>query len=159
MPYMVTDSNAKAGPRKHEIPVVTGTDGEVLQTKTYELKSEVPTEMPESHAMFFLRDPSFHVFDEAGNIVKPVPVIDGGMGGFALAEDQLIATYDELAKESLYRRCKVIAGSDSITAKSKPEEMIAFLKARAKPAAGRGRGSELAIGEASKAELDLVVPQ
>ena len=151
--FMVFDSNAKTGPRKHEIPTKTDTDGTVLVTKTYSLSAEVPTEMEEAHAMFFLRDPSFQVY-QGEVLLKPLVVREGGLGGFKLNEGEVIATYDELSKDALYRRCKVLTGSEGITAKSKPEEMIAFILARAKPPVGLSRGSEGKVGELDASTLD-----
>lgn len=154
--FFVFDSNAKTGPRAHEVPTRTEADGTVLWTKAYLLSADKPTEMPEEHAMMFLKDPAFQVYD-GETLLKPLISKEGGLGGFQLGEDEVIATFDELSKEALYRRCKVMAGSVEITAKTKPEEMVAFLKARAKPPVGKSRGSEGVVGEMDAAGLDKLL--
>ena len=139
----VIDLNAIKGPRSHEIPIKTGMSGEVLMTRTYKLESDKPHAMEAEHAMFFLKDASFVVLNQAGEIVTPVPVKDGGLGGFQLGENEVIATYDEVSKEALYKRCKIIPGSEHIKETRTPkEEMITFLKGKAKPPVGVSRGSE-----------------
>jgi hypothetical protein len=140
----VIDLNAIKGPRHHEIPIKTGMSGEVLMTRTYKLESDKPLPMEPEHAMFFLKDPSFVVVNQAGEIVTPVPVNkEGGIGGFQLGENEVIASYDEVSKEALYKRCKIIPGSEHIKETRTPkEEMIAFLKGKAKPPVGVSRGSE-----------------
>ena len=140
--WAVIDRNATKGPRTHEVPTKY-LDGEVLTTKQYQLNSETATPMLAEHAMFFLKDSAFVVFNAAGEEVTPVPVREGGTGGFVMGEDEVIATYGELSKEALFKRCKIIAGSEHINeTRTKKEDMIAFLKERAKPPVGVSRGSE-----------------
>jgi predicted peroxiredoxin len=157
--WTVLDLNAKAAPRIHEIPIKTDDSGEVVITKSYTLNADTATAMDEEHAMFFLKDPAFIVCNEKGDRVEPVTKREGGTGGFELGADEVIASYEELSKEALFKRCKVIAGSEYIketrTAKG---DMIAFLKARAKPTIGRSRGSEGVIGEADTKFLDTLLP-
>lgn len=141
-PWAVLDRNAIKGPRTHEVPTKYH-DGEVVAVKQYHLNAETPTPMSAEHAMFFLKDQGFTVFNSAGDEVSPVPVREGGTGGFQLGENEVIATYEELSKEALFKRCKILAGSDHIKETRTPkEDMIAFLKERAKPPVGVSRGSE-----------------
>lgn len=140
--WSVIDRNAIKGPRTHDIPTQM-LDGEVVRTKAYHLNSDTPTPMPPEHAMFFLKDPGFLVMDGDGKEVSPVPIREGGTGGFQLGENEVLATYEELSKEALFKRCKVLAGSEHIKETRTPkEDMIAFLKERAKPPVGISRGSE-----------------
>ena len=141
--WSVIDLNATKGPRKHEIPIKVDASGEVLMTKTYILDAEVGMKMDPEHAMFFLKDPAFLVADAEGTQVKPVVQREGGIGGFRLGENEVIAQYDELSKEALFKRCKILVGADHIKETRTPkEEMIAFLVAKDKPPVGVSRGSE-----------------
>ena len=141
--WLVVDLNANKGPRRHEIPVKVTPQGEVLMTRTYILDAEKPCEMEQEHAMFFLKDDAFVVCDPAGNHIKPVKARDGGMGGFELGENEVLAQYDELSKEALFKRCKILVGSEHIKeTATKKEDMIVFLKSKAKPPVGVSRGSE-----------------
>lgn len=156
--WTVIDTNAKTGPRLHEIPIKMDDVGEVILTKPYRLDAEVPTQMEENHAMFFLKDQAFIVRNPKGEHIKPVVKREGGMGGFRLDENEVIAEYEELSKEALYKRCKVLAGSEGIKETRTPkEEMVAFLKERANPARGRSPGSESVIGEMAAGELDSLL--
>ena len=141
--WSVIDMNAIKGPRKHEIPIKVDASGEVIMTRTYSIESEKPTLMDPEHAMFFLKDPAFIVTNDEGTQVKPVVQHDGGIGGFKLGDNEVIAQYDELSKEALFKRCKILVGAEHIKETRTPkEDMIAFLVAKAKPPVGVSRGSE-----------------
>ena len=156
--WTVLDTNAKTSPRLHEIPIKMDDAGEVILTKPYRLDAEVPTQMEENHAMFFLKDQAFIVRNPKGEHIRPVVKREGGMGGFRLGENEVIAQYDELSKEALFKRCKILVGSDHIKETRTPkEEMIAFLKERANPARGRSPGSESVIGEMAAKDLDSLL--
>jgi hypothetical protein len=155
--WFVSDSNAKVAPRTHEIPVKTDANGVVLQTASYKLSADIPTPMPENHARFFLRDKAFMVFAPGGEFIPPIVVKDGGLGSFELGEDEVLAEYSELSKQALYKRCKIIPGSDDIKEKTPIDDMIAFLKSKRKAQVGRGRGSEGVVGAMNAAELDAIL--
>lgn len=156
--WSVTDSNARTSPRFHDIPTKINEHGEVIMTKSYALSADTPTNMPEDHARMFLTDSAFIVLNDKGDHITPVIKREGGMGNFKLGENELIAEYDEISKEALFKRCKILAGSDNIKERLTPkEEMITFLKGHGKNNIGRSRGSEGVIGEMNPAELDSLL--
>ena len=118
----VIDTNAVLTPRFHDVP-----DGAGI--KRYALTANEATEMPMDHALKFLRDPAFIVKNAKGEIIKPLASKDVAThvpvpGGFVLAE------WEELSKEALYVRCKVLPGSENIKETKTPKaQMIEFLKA------------------------------
>ena len=118
----VIDTNAVLGPRFHDIIEGAG-------IKRYALNAHEATEMPMDHALKFLRDPAFIVKDSKGNVLKPLAKKDWAThvpmpDGFVLAE------WEELSKEALYVRCKVLPNSEDIYPTKTPKaQMIAFLVA------------------------------
>lgn len=127
--FYVMDSRAPSGvTREHEIIVKKFDDGREPLTKKYKLGSDEPgTPMPMEHALKFLSDNSFYVMAPDGKRVTPPPKIEGGTGGYELPLDQTIANWDELAKAALFKRCKVVPGSEDIQPSDPNEKMIAFL--------------------------------
>ena len=163
--YRVYDMTAKDGEvRKHEIIVKQYPDGREPDLKTYGLKSDSPTEMPVDHAMKFLVDPAFKVERANGERITPPPKYDPSLP-LSVGLDQTIANFDELSKAALYKRCKVLAGSDDININSPVNAMCDFLIAhRRKQVQGnlsdaeqallaRMQGGELG-GQVGEAELN-----
>lgn len=152
----VIDSNARPGEvRSHEI-IVQMVEGQEPVTRFYNLRSDERTKMPMDHAMQFLRDKAFQVFDAAGNLIKPVPVTDRTDGKLVLGDDQVVAEYDELSREALWKRVKALPGSDKIGKASGNDTLIAFLKAAAKRPTGISRGSE---GVKTDGDIPGLVPE
>lgn len=159
----VSDSNQQGDKaRVHQVPIATHPETkEVLAVHDYSLFSN-PTqavEMPEDHAMFFTKDSAFIVMDHDGNRIEPVVVKDVGVGRIILDENELVAQYEELTQDALYKRCKVVAGSSDISKKTPKKDMITFLK-QVSGAVGVSRGSEAVISEMDGVENLLdVKPQ
>ena len=126
----------------------------------YELSSRFPCEMPMEDAFTFLTDPAFEVRDANGEIVTPTSTTEVEAGRVELAEDEVIAKFEELAAASLLKRCKKYVGSESFKPNTKKDTMIDFLiteNARRKAQFGVARGSEQVIGEMDRAGLDKLV--
>lgn len=141
-PWGVIDTLAHTGPRRHDVIVKMLDNGDAV-TRGYSLGADKPTEMPEAHAMQFLRDPAFHVFDADGKKVDPVPTTKtGAEANVNLSENELVATYDELSREAIWKRAKILAGSEDFHQKTPTVDLIDFLKKHAKPKVGVARGSE-----------------
>lgn len=134
MKAIVKDTLAEPGKaRVHQIITKMGPDGKTpAEIQTVQLRSDQGTEMEMDHAMQFLKDKAFIVTDAEGNRVEPVPVQkDGGTGSLVLKPNEVIADLNELTTRSLYKRCKVIAGSDKIVEGTEREDMVDFLMRRA----------------------------
>ena len=117
----VVDTNAVLAPRFHDVP-----DGAAL--KRYALKADEPTEMPLDHALKFLRDPAFIVKNAKGEVIKPLASKEKTTH-IQVPEGFVLAEWEELSKEALYVRCKVLPGSEDIKETKTPKaQMIEFLK-------------------------------
>jgi hypothetical protein len=129
-PYMVWDKNQRGEkPRIHEVIVKAYPDGREPDTMSYQLYSEEAKgcPMPMDHAMKFLTDPAFIVRHPNGNRIMPVEKLDLHRPLHTLAEDELVVKYDELSREALLRRVKVLPGSEDIRENAKHEELVAFM--------------------------------
>ncbi|MRR49369.1 MAG: hypothetical protein EG825_00400 [Rhodocyclaceae bacterium] len=143
----VVDTNARPGEsRAHEV-IIREVTGQDPITKIYRLNSETPTEMPLDHAMKFLRDKAFLVTTSGGEVIKPVVKRDQADVTFQLGENELIAEYSELSREALWKRVKMLPGSESIGKASGNETLIAFIKEKTRRDVGVARGSEGVIGQ------------
>lgn len=112
--YQVFDTNQRGEkPRKHDVIVKLYEDGQP-DIKTYDLYSDKPCEMPMEHAMRFLVDAAFKVITPAGKRIMPVPKLDLSKPITRLADDEIVVKYDELSNEALYRRVKILPGSEDI---------------------------------------------
>lgn len=151
----VRDSNAKPNKvRQHRIITAmhTADDGETVVVDDYQLynlSSSIKCEMPEAHALQFLKDESFIVTDSNGVRIKPVIKKDTDVGKIVLADDELIAKYDELTQESLYKRCKIIPGTDHIKKNTKKADLVECLMSHEvkRKNVGQSRGSEDSLPE------------
>ena len=133
----VVDTLALLGPRVHGVKLANG----VL--KNYELFADKPVEMPLDHAMRFLCADTFIVTDAAGKILKPLENLEHATNvpvpyGFVLAR------YEELSRDALVLRCKLLPGSEAIhPKKTSVADMTAFLlSTQPKPAEGREPSKE-----------------
>lgn len=108
--------------RSHEVLI----DGIV---KVYPFQHAKRREMPFAHAMKFLVDDAFEVTDETGKRYLPVPKPEtDGAHGIVLRQGEVVARLDELLKDALHARCAIAPGGESITPKTKREDMIGFLE-------------------------------
>lgn len=84
----------------------------------YPLSATAPTEMPPAHAMKFLCDEAFKVFDEYGNAVKALPKVDveAATGGVILKPGQTVASLDELTDNALKARCAQMPKGHTVAA-------------------------------------------
>ena len=138
-------------PRRHEIitKMYPKEEGIPPETITYELwrDSSKACEMPLDHAMKFLKEPAFHVFGPDGRRIEPITQIDPSKPLSQLADHEVIANLNELSRDALFRRVKVIPGSEGIGANAKAEELVAFLIDWKK------RQKKMSQGEAALADM------
>jgi hypothetical protein len=168
--YRVWDTLASIGaPRIHEIIVRTypEQDGREPDIARYSLSSDGDgTPMPVDHALKFLSDKAFIVRNPLGDRIEPPASVEGGLGGFDLKPDQVIANYTELSKPALFKRCKLLPGGEVIQGGDSAEDMIAFLKAfeakRRRAASGDPLDEKLGElgleGKATQAQLERMFP-
>lgn len=126
----VVDTLAVAAPRIHSIITAFDKDNKPALTKQYPLSSDKPTPMPLDHAMQFLKDKAFIVTNEKGEVLKPLENIEEKASHVQIPEGYVLAKYEELTRESLVLRAKVLPNAANIhPVKSKAADVIAFLKA------------------------------
>ena len=128
--YSVWDTLASSdGSRQHDIITRTYDDGREPEIATYSLmRSGDGTKMPMEHALKFLSDKAFVVKTPQGDRIMPPASDNGGFAPAKLEEDQTIAYFSELSKPALFKRCKLLPGSERIQGGDDPQKMIAFLK-------------------------------
>lgn len=155
--WAVYDSNALPGKsRAHD--VVLSIRGDKVITKTYQLFSDEdqPCFMPRDHAMRFLKDKAFLVYDEDRELVEPIETKKETDVNVVLPSDEIIAKIEELSDVALFRRCKLLPNSEGIQEeKSSRDDMMDFIEAANKAArrVGTARGSEGVIPQMSDAEI------
>lgn len=130
----VQDTTAKPGvPRIHDIPVFDE-NGQVIDNVSVKCEYNSRTKVRKNIGLQFLKHKTFIVStfskDPAkdGRVLKPLELHEGGHGGLKLADNEIVANYDELSDEALFRRCHVLPSSESIEEESERADMIAFLK-------------------------------
>jgi hypothetical protein len=149
----VWDRNAIPGAkegRKHRIISAMSRSGEVIDMTEWELfhpgdqRHPEGTIMPFDSALKFLVDPAFVVKNSKGEQIKPVPVGRSDISQH-LEPDQVIARFDELHRDALYQRCKMLAGSEEVKPNAAKEVLIAFIMAAAaRKVAASNENAELA---------------
>lgn len=126
--YKVFDMNQRGkDPRKHDIIVKMYGDDTDPEIQTYALHHDEPVEMEMAHAMKFLCDPAFKVIAPNGNRIMPVERIDVSRPIAHLADDEIVVKFSELSREALFRRVKVMAGSEEIKDSASIAELAGFL--------------------------------
>lgn len=152
----VLDMNAPLDTKRiHEI--IVRKVGDHVETKKYSLSSSEATVMPLDHAMMFLKDSAFVVSTMDGEIIQPVPVRDESLPAtLKLQPGEVVATLYELSMEALFKRVKIVAGSQHIGADASREDMITFLMNSKAIKVGVARGSEGLAPEMSADELNLL---
>lgn len=128
--YEVFDMNAQPGAqgaRTHQIIVGRHPrTGEPI-VKNYSLRSDEATLMPMGHAMQFLKDDAFGVYDAKGNRIEPVRDNNVKARNLGLATDEVVAVLDELTIDALYKRCRLHAGAEHIKKNTSKKTMVDFL--------------------------------
>lgn len=143
--YKVYDKNQRGEkPRVHDVIVKMYDDGREPDCISYGLYStqEKPCLMPMDHALKFLSDAAFIVLSPNGSRMMPVPKMDMSKPVQVLAEDELVAKYEELSRESLMRRVKVLPGSEDIKESAKMDELVAFMVAWRRRLVGMTQGEQ-----------------
>lgn len=135
----VIDTLAVAESRVHDVKTETG-------IVRYTLSAGKPTEMPMDHAMRFLCDEAFIVTDAEGKRIKPLKSTEHATN-VPVPTGFVLAAYEELSRDALVIRCKLLPGSEHIHPRKTPvADMVEFLKKMAPKPEG---GNEL-----SKEQLD-----
>lgn len=115
--FRVRDKNATIGPRIHDMPGAR-----------YALKAHEDTEVPEKHALLFLRDEAFEVRDDTGNLLASAGHLANERdANRVLASDETIARYEELTAAALLSRAVLRPGAGEFTRKTPRAELIEFL--------------------------------
>lgn len=106
----------------------------VIDGRTYALSADPdePCTVPLAHALKFLQDPSFKVFDSDGNLMEMLRSV--AHGGQALQPHQCIATYAELTKEALLSRAMRMPNGATMNQNTPKERLIEFVMAGGVPA-------------------------
>lgn len=128
--YMVFDMNQRGdAPRLHDVITKMYEDGSDPDIVTYKLFSDSGKgcPMPQDHAYKFLCDPAFKVMGPNGNRLMPIAKFDPSKPLTELKEDEIIVKYIELSREALFRRVKLIPGSENVRQNATVEELAAFL--------------------------------
>lgn len=128
--YMVYDMNQRGDvPRLHDVITKMYEDGSEPEILTYRLYSDSSKgcAMPQDHAYKFLCDPAFKVIGPNGNRLMPIAKFDPSKPLTELKEDEIVAKYNELSRESLFRRVKLLPGSEVVRQNATVEELAEFL--------------------------------
>lgn len=128
--YLVFDLNQRGEvPRLHDVITKMYEDGSEPDIVTYKLFSDSGKgcSMPQDHAYKFLCDPAFKVIGPNGNRLMPIAKFDPSKPLTELKEDEIIVKYVELSREALFRRVKLIPGSENVRQNATVEELAAFL--------------------------------
>lgn len=156
--YRVKDLNAIAGPRRHE--PVKGT--------TYDLSAEGDgTPMPMEHAVVFLRDKAFAVFNEKGQKVATMPQgatsqTISEAGGVKLAPGDTVARFTELTQTALMARVSAIPGGERMKKNTRRETLVMFLMEHAEKQAPKADEDRItdrqveAMGEDQDALAEMI---
>ena len=157
---MDTTANPHFPKRSHEI--ITGMDGDIAITKSYEFTPHQRVEMPFEHAVKFLPHDAFIVTkDEEGKErFDPTPSKPSEGATIKIAPNQVIANLSELTVDALVIRSNQVAGGEKLRKQDGKDTLIAFLteQAEANPErsheeTGEDGGDDLLGGEMSPDEL------
>lgn len=153
--YQVFDLNQRGKDgRKHDVITKFYENGEhEAEVQTYELFADKPVAMPMEHAMRFLIDPAFKVVAPSGKRVPYVPKQDISKPITVLGEDEIVVKYEELSRDALFRRAKVLPGSEDIKENTPTKEMADFLTSWRKRMRGMSPGERELAGMMAQGEL------
>lgn len=156
-PYMVWDKNQRGEKgRIHDVIVKVYSDGREPDTIAYTLFSSENQgcPMPMDHAMKFLTDPAYIVKHPSGTRLMPVEKQDMSKPVQVLAEDEIVVKYEELSREALLRRVKVLPGSEDVAENAKHSELVAFLVGWRRSLKGKTEGEKALAEKMGAAGLD-----
>lgn len=124
--FKVFDRTARSVVRNHE-----GPGGE-----PYPMSSVKAAEMPEEHALLFLKSPDFKVVAPDGRELTPIPeaALQRGNDEITLEADETVARFAELNDEALLARVVNRPGGHRFRADSPREAMLSFLETAPKVA-------------------------
>jgi hypothetical protein len=116
-------------PREHAMTLEGGI------TRNYRFTAGKPTELPWEIALKFLKHDAFRLTDADGNLIpwrgtprQPEDLAAGER--FHLADDEVVARYDELTTQALQMRCAQMPSGESIARARDRDAMIAFIVER-----------------------------
>lgn len=159
--YKVWDKNQRGEKaRIHDVITKMYEDGREPDVMSYGLFSDQgkPCLMPMEHAMKFLSDAAFIVLSPTGTRLMPVEKIDMSKPIQVLAEDELVCKYDELSREALMRRVKVLPGSEDIKENAKVDELAAFMIAWRRRMKGMSQGEQAVAEKMAAAGQEAMTP-
>lgn len=157
--YMVFDMNQRGDvPRLHDVITKMYEDGSEPEILTYRLygDSRKGTPMPQDHAYKFLCDPAFKVIGPNGNRLMPIAKFDPSKPLTELKEDEIIAKYNELSRESLFRRVKLLPGSEVVRQNATVEELAEFMVKWRQKLAGMTDGDRTLAEMMASGKVDTI---
>lgn len=157
--YMVFDMNQRGDvPRLHDVITKMYEDGSEPVILTYRLygDSRKGTPMPQDHAYKFLCDPAFKVIGPNGNRLMPIAKFDPSKPLTELKEDEIIAKYNELSRESLFRRVKLLPGSEVVRQNATVEELAEFMVKWRQKLAGMTDGDRTLAEMMASGKVDTI---
>lgn len=157
--YQVFDSLQRGDkPRRHDVitkfyPKDESGYQPEPETVSYDLFSDKPTLMPIAHAMKFLVDPGFRVLKPDGSRLMPVAKTDLSKPITNLKDDEIVVNYGELSKDALFRRVKVLPGSEDIAENAKHSDLVEFMVTWRKSLRGMTQGERVLAEKMAGGEL------
>lgn len=157
--YLVYDMNQRGEvPRLHDVITKMYEDGGDPEIKTYHLYSDSNKgcAMLQDHAYKFLCDPAFKVIGPNGNRLMPIAKFDPSKPLTELKEDEIVAKYNELSRESLFRRVKLLPGSEVVRQNATVEELAEFLVKWRQKLAGMTEGDRTLAEMMASGKVDTI---
>ena len=157
--YLVYDMNQRGDlPRLHDVITKWYPDGQDPDVLTYRLFSDSAKgcAMPQDHAYKFLCDPAFKVVGPGGNRLMPIAKFDPSKPLTELKEDELVVKYAELSRESLFRRVKLLPGSETVRQNATVEELAEFLVQWRKKLSGMTEGDRTIAEMMASGKVDTM---
>lgn len=118
--------------------------------------------MPPDHALKFLIDPAFKVFDADGKLIEPLKP-QATTSGITLRRHETVATFQELTREALFNRVKRLPGGQLVPANLTNAKLIELLLTGGAPSTQRvepggedlGAVDDAGEGDVVEGEIDL----
>lgn len=83
-------------------------------------------EMPADHALQFLIDPSFKVYDATGKLIQALKPQTAAQG-LSLQRHETVATFQELTRDALFNRVKRLPGGQMVPVNTTNAKLIELL--------------------------------
>lgn len=134
--------------RQHEV-----LDAKSKMVHKYDLPGSLDKEtrrgcpMPPDHALTFLCDPAYKVYDADGELVQPLKP-QTTTHGISLQRNETIATYQELTRDALFNRVKRLPGGPLVPMNTTNAKLIEILMTGGAP------GTERVQDDNDKLEVD-----